>query len=106
MQRLSARYVAVKIVLPAATKEAIRVPQNLRANERIGISAHHNGARLAAWGPTDDIGLRCIPGHDCDAAAVRLAAIRPLLPVSLLSVSRCREEQPEPQDGNKKSNRG
>src|SRR5262245_3536822 len=43
--------------LLAATKEAFRVPQNLRANERIGICSHHNGPRLPTWGPTDNIGF-------------------------------------------------
>ena len=62
-QRPSARYVPVKTVLPAAAKEAIRVPQNLRANERIGICAHHNGPRLPTWGPTDNISFRRIARH-------------------------------------------
>ena len=35
----------VKTVLLGAAKEATRVPQKLRANERIGVCAHHNGAR-------------------------------------------------------------
>jgi hypothetical protein len=85
----------MKTVLPVAAKEAIRVAQKLLANERIGICAHHDGSRLITWGPTDHIGLRCIPGHDRDAPAVRLAAIRPLLPVSMLGVSRGTEEHPE-----------
>jgi hypothetical protein len=95
VQRLPARHVAVKTALPAATKEAIRVAQNLLANEGIGICAHHDGPRLVTWGPTDHIGPRCIPRHDRDAPAVRLAAICPLLPVSLLGVSRGTEEHPE-----------
>jgi len=46
---LSARNFPMKTVLPAAaTKEAIRVAQNLLANERIGIRAHHDGVRLVA----------------------------------------------------------
>src|SRR5258708_36624343 len=95
----------MKTVLPAAAKEAIRVAQNLLANERIGIRAHHNGSRLITWSPTDHIGSRCIPGHDRDAAAVGLVAIHRLLPVALLRVGRGREEHPEPQDGNSQSNR-
>jgi hypothetical protein len=55
--RLSPRYVPMKSVLPAAaTKEAIRVAQNLLANERIGIRPHHNGSRLITWSPTDHQG--------------------------------------------------
>src|SRR5215831_112042 len=36
-------YVPVQTVLLGAAKEATRVSQNLRANEWIGICAHHNG---------------------------------------------------------------
>src|SRR5262249_32408590 len=105
-RRLSARHVPMKSVLPAAaTKEAIRVAQNLLANERIGIRTHHNGSRLITWSPTDHIGPRCIPGHDRDSAAVGLVAIRRLLPVALLRVSRGRKKRPEPQDGNNQSHR-
>src|SRR2546425_4316581 len=89
-QRVSARYVPVKTVLPAAAKEAIRVPQNLRANERIGICAHHNGPRLPAWGPTDNISFRRIARHDCYArrrVRVSLLDIR-ALPVRLPSIGR------------------
>src|SRR5262245_37470662 len=41
---------AVQTILPGATKEAICVAQDLLANERIGIRAHHNGPRLPTWG--------------------------------------------------------
>ena len=77
-------------VLPAATKEAIRVPQNLRANERIGICAHHNGPRLPTWGPTDNISFRRIARHGCYArrrVRVSLLDIR-ALPVRLPSIGR------------------
>ena len=48
-ERLSARNFPMKtVLLAAATKEAIRVAQNLLANERIGIRAHHDGVRLVA----------------------------------------------------------
>src|SRR5262249_42778724 len=53
--------------LLAATKEAFRVPQNLRANDRIGTCCHHNGPRLPTWGPPDNIGFRRIARHDCYA---------------------------------------
>src|SRR5215471_12951304 len=87
--RISPRYVPMKSVLPAAAaKEAIRVAQNLLANERIGIRPHHNGSRLITWSPTDHIGPWCIPGHDRDAYAVGLVTIRRLPLVALLRVSR------------------
>jgi len=53
-------------LLPAAAaKEPIRVPQNLRANEGIGICAHHNGPRLVTRGPTDNISSRRVARHGC-----------------------------------------
>src|SRR5262249_925342 len=76
--------------LLAATKEAFRVPQNLRANERIGICAHHNGPRLPTWGPTDNISFRRIARHDCYARRrvwVSLPDIR-ALPVRFPSIGR------------------
>ena len=49
VQAPSARNFPTKTVLPAAaTKEAIRVAQNLLTNERIGIRTHHDGVRLVA----------------------------------------------------------
>jgi hypothetical protein len=74
--------------LPAAAKEAIRVPQNLLPNERIRVCTHHNGPRLVARGPADHIGPRRIAGHDGYAADVPRRTIRFLLPVSLLGVGR------------------
>src|SRR5262249_29718345 len=56
------RCVPVQTVLLGAAKEATRVSQNLRANERIGFCAHHNGPRLATWGPTDNVSFRVLRG--------------------------------------------
>src|SRR5215831_214090 len=86
----TAGYAAMKIVLPPAAKEAIRVSQNLRANERIGICAHNNGPRLPTWGPTDNISFRRIARHGCYArrrVRVSLPDIR-ALPVRLPSIGR------------------
>ena len=55
-------YVPVQTVLLGAAKEATRVSQNLRANEWIGICAHHNGPRLATWRPTDNVSFRVLRG--------------------------------------------
>src|SRR5262249_11941794 len=89
-ERLSARYVAVKIVLPVATKEAICVTHNLLANERIGIRTHHNGPRLPTWGPTNNISFRRAARHGCYArrrVRISLPSIR-VLPVRLPSIGR------------------
>src|SRR5215813_4949566 len=85
-----ARHGSVKTVLPVATKKAVRVAQNLLANERIGICAHNDSAGLAAGGPTHNISFRRIAWHDCDARCrvrVSLLDIR-ALPVRLPSIGR------------------
>jgi integrase len=85
-----ARYVPVKTVLLGAAKEATRVPQNLRANERIGICAHHNGPRLPTWGPTDNISFRRIARHGCYARRRVRVSLPDIgaLPVRLPSIGR------------------
>jgi hypothetical protein len=54
---------AVELLLIAAAEIPTRVAQKLRANERIGIDAEHDGARLAASRPTDDVRCRRVAGH-------------------------------------------
>ena len=91
--RIGERYVnyfTLARVLPVATKEAIRVAQNLLANKRIGVCAHNDSAGLAAGGPTDNISFRRIARHDCYArrrVRVSLLDIR-ALPVRLPSIGR------------------
>src|SRR5262249_32184551 len=50
-------------LMVAAAEVSACVAQQLRANGRIRVCAEHNGARLAAWGPTDHIARRHVAGH-------------------------------------------
>ena len=50
-------------LLIAAAEVPTRVAQKLRANERIRIDAEHDGARLSASRPTDDVRCRRVAEH-------------------------------------------
>src|SRR5262249_6093047 len=81
-------------LLSAAPAEvSTRIAQKLRADERIGIGAQHNGTRLAACGPTHHVGRRSIPGHGAQRGL--LLDIRALLLGRLASIGRRSEEHAE-----------
>src|SRR5262249_3360151 len=92
----------------AAAEEAACVAQNLRTDEGIGVRAHHNGPRLAAWRPTDDIAWRGTPVDARCAVGVLHRVSHPgsrLLAVLCPSIGRRGEEYSETQGGGNQSNR-